>query len=854
MKAKTISISALFLCMSTTMLLAQTTTDTLKGEKKIDEVKIIGNTKKGSESNIITAQKKAVEVIERVGSVQLEKQGIGDVSVAVTKATGSQKQEGSGQIFIRGLGDRNNSTTINGLPIPSNDPMYKNLDLSIIKTDMIDFVGLEKVYQPKLWGDMSGANVDIVTKVYTGKPYFKVNLGSSVNTNAVRKNNFYLQDGPDYFGFKQVNRPSNARVATQGYAFSTSWNNKERLTPINSNLGVDFGTNFKIGSQGRLSIFGYGSFDNDYSFVEGNIGSSYNNTGSALKELYGQEYKYLTNTTGLLNINYRINPNHSINYSSNYIHTTEQKLGNYSGYIRDVNELLNENQDRIEVANLRRALYKTNDLFINQLRGEHKLSDPLKIVWNIGYNRLDSRRPDRQQNISVFNTETGNNYFANSNPGANQRYFDKLIENDYVGDLHADYNFSDDLKVTLGYSGRMKDSDFRAYQYNFRILQPQGNYYLDPQNYDGFFNLNNYTTGNLFQISTFWGDIKDPQQALKPQYYQSKLFNNAGYANIEYKFNDKFTGQLGLRYDNLDQEITYMTAIFSNGGIINKNYSKLLPSLNLKYAVNDKNNLRFSASKTYTTPLLIELAPYEYEEIDELSFGNVDLNPADNYNVDLKWEWFPNRSEVISVTAFGKYIIDPIARVTVNSSSNSVSFVNTGDSGRVFGVEAEVRKDLYQVNNTRFYTFLNASYINSQQDLNNDKVVAENPNSRVSVDFIKDKDKMQGASDFLANVNLGWEQKWGEKNAFDFVLSYSYISDNIYALGYQTKGNIVDKSINTLDAILKLKFASGLGISFTGRNLINPDYKRVQANDNGDVTVRSFKKGMNYGVGFSYEF
>lgn len=46
MKAKTISISALFLCMSTTVLLAQTTTDTLKGEKKIDEVKIIGTSKK----------------------------------------------------------------------------------------------------------------------------------------------------------------------------------------------------------------------------------------------------------------------------------------------------------------------------------------------------------------------------------------------------------------------------------------------------------------------------------------------------------------------------------------------------------------------------------------------------------------------------------------------------------------------------------------------------------------------------------------------------------------------------------------------------------------------------------------
>ncbi|HAI82023.1 MAG TPA: TonB-dependent receptor, partial [Chryseobacterium sp.] len=99
-----LSIAVFFLSCSTTILYAQETrNDTIKKEKRIEGVTIQGSVKKSSESNIISLQKKSVEVIERVGASQLEKQGVGDVSVAVTKATGAQKQEGSGQVFIRGL-------------------------------------------------------------------------------------------------------------------------------------------------------------------------------------------------------------------------------------------------------------------------------------------------------------------------------------------------------------------------------------------------------------------------------------------------------------------------------------------------------------------------------------------------------------------------------------------------------------------------------------------------------------------------------------------------------------------------------------------------------------------------------
>lgn len=842
-----ISIAALFLSATFTGLHAQVKTDSANREKKIEGVQLRGSVKKGAESNIISLQKKSVEVIERVGAVQLEKQGVGDVAVAVTKATGAQKQEGSGQVFIRGLGDRSNSTTINGLAVPSNDPIYKNIDLSIIKTDMIDFVGLEKVYNPKLWGDMSGANVDIVTKVYTGKPYFKVNLSSSVNLNAVKKNHFYLHDGLDYFGYKMLDKPKNAAIVNQGFAFTTSAKDKEILNPINSAFGVDFGRNFNIG-EGRLSLFGYGAFENDYQYTKGITGASYDADGSPLRIFdNAEEFSYDTNSTAVLNLNYRLNGNHTLNLSSNYIHTTEQKLGEYAGFDRNY---LDDPQRTEGYTMLRRGTNKINDLAITQLRGEHTITTPLKLYWNLGYNFLKSARPDRQQNASIFLNNTQQNYFASSNPGANHRYFDRLFEHDYVGNIYADYMVNENLKLTFGYNGRYKDSDFRATQYNFRPLQRIA---VDASNYDSYFNLNNYRSGNFFDIVTFRGDIRsNPANALIPQYYQSNVFNNAGYANIEYKFSDSFTGQLGVRYDNLQQEIEFNTAIFSNGGKVIKDYSKILPALNLKYALNDQHNLRFSASKTYTTPLLLEIAPYEYEDIDELSYGNIDIYPSDNYNVDLKWEWFAKRNEVISLTAFGKYIQNPIARVTAASSANTTSFVNVGDTGTVYGVEFEARKDLFSVNGSRFYAFVNATYLNTNQELDREKVAREN--TTVSINPIRTEDKMTGASDLLANANLGWERKWGDKNTMDFVVSYSYLSDNVYALGYERRGNLVDKSINVLDAVARFSFGNGIGFSLSGKNLLNPTFKRVQDNENAEYVVKEYKAGARIGAGVSYTF
>lgn len=850
MKRSKISIAAFFLFASFTYGFAQNQ-DTIRTEKKIEGVVIRGTTNKGAEANLIQTQRRSLEVIERVGSLQLEKQGIGDVSLAVTKATGTQKQQGTGQIFVRGLGDRSNATSINGLLIPSNDPTFKNIDLSILKTDMIDYISLDKIYHPKLWGDVSGATVDIVSKIHTGKPYFKINLSSSANLSTLKQNTFYKGQGLNFFGWDGATIPTDNEILTQGFAFTKGTQNKEMFTPINSSLALDFGRNFNIGSEGRLSVFGYGAFENDHQYAKGTFGGSYD-SGTTSTKLYprSEEFKYATNTTGLINLNYRMNSRHTVNFTANYIHTTNQKLGFYEGHNRD---FLDDPSETTGYTQMRRAVTKVNDLLVLQLRGDHKLSDDLKLNWNLGYNHLDSKHPDRQQNVSVFDRAKSQSYFASSNPGVNHRYFDSLIQSDYLGNLSLDYHLNDKAKVSVGYNTKYQQSDFQATQYNFRVKPGPFNYYVDPTNYDSFFNLANYQTGAYFDIVTFRGDIvHNAATALIPQFYQSEVFNNAGYANVDYQISDRFTGQLGVRVDHLDQHMVYNTAIFSNGGAVQKNYTKILPALNLKYVLSDTQNLRFSASKTYTSPLLIELAPFEYEDIDDSSYGNIDLYPSDNYNVDLKWEMFPKKSELISITAFAKLIQNPIARVTVASSANIASFVNVGDTGKIFGSEVEIRKDLYERNGTRLYAFANATYLHTSQDLDAAKVSREN--TTVSVNFIKDKDKMTGASDFIANANLGWQQKGSRGETLDFVVSYSYISDNVYALGYEGLGNQIDKAINTLDAVAKIKLNNGIGLSLSGKNLLNPTFSRIQRNTTVDHTIREYKTGISIGAGVSYEF
>ena len=82
-----------------------------------------------------------------------------------------------------------------------------------------------------------------------------------------------------------------------------------------------------------------------------------------------------------------------------------------------------------------------------------------------------------------------------------------------------------------------------------------------------------------------------------------------------------------------------------------------------------------------------ERAPFQFEEVTQIKFGNPDLDVSTNYNIDVRWEYFPKSGEVISFTGFGKIIQNPINEVVVASATNDISYVNTGKQANVFGAE-----------------------------------------------------------------------------------------------------------------------------------------------------------------------
>ena len=342
---------------------------------------------KEKETALLSEQKKAVEIKQSIGAQEMSRKGVTDVATAVTKTTGITKQEGSGSIFVRGLGDRYNSTTMNGLPIPSNDPEKKNLNLEIFSTDIVESISIDKVYSSRLFGDFAGGNVDINSKDYKGKGFIRVDVGSKVNTNALSEDNFYLQKGYNSFGFNSASIPSNPLTS---YGFNTL--QLESKNPIASSFGISGGKSFSVGSEGKLNFFATANYSNEYSSITDGSVKSINGSGVIAKD-FNQYTKmsYATNFTGMVNVGYKINSNNKLSYNSVFINTSNLSKKEYTGFFVDGGE---DNNGFI-----RRNQYDKNTLWINQLLGEHKLSERSKFNWGVSYNTIVGDEPDRTQNI-----------------------------------------------------------------------------------------------------------------------------------------------------------------------------------------------------------------------------------------------------------------------------------------------------------------------------------------------------------------------------------------------------------------------------------------------------------------------
>lgn len=836
----------------------------------LEAVTIKVSSKKESFQSLLGEQKKAIEVKTSIGAEELSQKSVGDAAGAVAKISGVSKEEGSSNVYVRGLGDRYLNTTLNGLSLPSNSIDKKNIDLDLFTTDIIENVSISKSYSPHFYSDFSAGNVNIDSKSFTGDRVFELSFGSGVNSYAIGQDRFMKSEGTGRFGFyNRYNHNPFAVVLSHGIDPVNAG------APIGANISGVIGKSFDLNDDSRLSLFISGSYENDFSFQEGSA-VDYTNTYNKIFPST-EEFNYSTNTTLLASAIYKIDNNHKITYNSLFSNSSKDKVA-YFG--TEGNGFYRESRSQVDTD---RGFYQMNVqfnqdmIFVNQLLGKHTLNEKLKLDWGIGYNKVYSNEPDRKRVsledyfFALDDDQNTNPVFLTNNSFDNQRYFQKMTDDELNGRIKFSYQINEKVKLNYGYNGRLKTRDFENIRYGYKNFD-DSLVINDVNNLNEVFNIQN-VLDSLIQTDVF--RALTPQNGVGPtnrpgqleNTYNGNLEAHGGYISFEINLDNKWLIVPGFRAESFLQEIDYdVINLVNNPGSSKVIEEFYLPSINIKYALNDDQNLRLSASKTVSTPEFKEMAPIVYEGVTQRIGGNPDLlgrvegntyenvkdiSYSDILNIDVKYENFIGQGQVLSLAAFTKQINNPINLVVANDATGTQRYFRTGDKATVYGVELEYRKHLLldEEENGKLTFGFNGTYMHTEQDL------YSNISGTYSTSFNKNTEELQGASPLILNADLSYKSNLFKDVKSTFNLVGNYYSDRISALGSGQLGNVIEKGVVSLDFILKNKISEKSELNFTAKNLLNPKVQQVRELTNQeDIILSSFQRGINIGIQYKYKF
>jgi outer membrane receptor protein involved in Fe transport len=877
MNFRKLSIAVLFLTASGSLLYAQETkSDSTNREKKIEGVVIQGSTNRKTETAVLLEQKKAVVQKQAVSAEEISRKGISNVEQGLTKITGITTVEGRG-LFVRGLEERYNYLLINGLGSPSNNPFQKIIALKQFPTDVVGKLNIYKTFNSNLYGDFAGATFDIET-LTMDRAFSKVEFSVGVNTLSTFRDNFLISENADgmkgYLGLNSNDRrlpenirdvrPSNLRftAAQSQQYFKDSWNvDKVKAMP---NTGIGFTTAQKIkAGEGNIGIMFSLNQSSEYSYREGAKNQFLDNGGEVIvlnNLLDRKQYNYELESSVLLGLGYK-NRKTQINLNAMYLQNSNNIIEDYFGY---------KNQ---QVQNKDIGFFRTNQLDISkfldfQLTGSHKINDRQTIKAGASYVLNNYQQPDRKiiegsradgsgrmlSDDQLFTTYGGNNII--------RQYLD--VNSKFYASAFGEYTLllgeKGDRKeypfqINVGYNGF---ADLRKTSYRFIFGKPPVGktaqpFILNRNNPQAQFNTD-LQNGNFF--------FQEESDAYSP-FSSIFQFVNAGYANINYKPNDTWDILVGARYENDLSLIRYNFQGSADRQYIQKNRDLFLPSLAVKKALNDRNNLRFAFSKTVTRPVLIETMPIDYINPDnETIRGNPLIKNSDNYNLDLKWEYYPSNKEMFSANVFAKRIDNAIERSFLASGSNSVTitFYNAKRAD-IVGIELEALVNLGRISESlnKFSFGANATFMYTDVNRSEEQLKLEKPKG-YSDDQLHRRG-LQGASPYTLNADLKYDVK--KKNSLTRTISavYNVSGSKIFAVGSSGTDNFYERPFNQIDLIYQEQLTKNWNVKFAIQNILNNQYKielgdnsyyRVDINNNYQYT--NYYRGTNFNMTVGYTF
>ena len=806
---------------------------TLREESlQAEEVTITAERMLNTEAAILSDRKKAAVIGDGISADQVKKTPDVTSGDALKRVTGISVVDNK-FVYVRGVTDRYNATTLNGVTTTSTEVGKKSFTYDLLPANLLENTVVVKSATPDLAGDFTGGLVQLNTLDFPDRSVLKLTLRSGYNTITTSEDFLGSQGGQrDWLGFDDGGRgypgdPTNQwDVAGQ---LPNTWAPRRETAPVNGGFALSYGDRWLLDDEAadQLGIVGALSYQNGFQKAE--LSTNYVSQGGDPQVFSGSNNTYGVLWGGILDLNYKMGGLHKFSLKNNYNRLADDKVNVADGYDSngDVRRLTTEWSER--------------STYAVSLGGQHtfpSLSE-LGVQWKGYYN--DSRReePDRKS-IEYSRPTNSPDLPFEARPG--ERSWANFFERLSGASADVTVPVARDLKVKVGglAEGRDRAYGIRYYQMDHNNLNAQ-TYYLTGLPVDSIYRPENFGPGKFGMnlVSNSW-DEYTADQGLYALYGMVDMpFSAAG-------LDFRLAG--GARMENSTQNVQ-TTAAPGSPDLVNAQLKRVdvLPSVNLTWMASDITNLRLAYSHSVNRPEFREMASvyiYDFDTYEGLQ-GNPALQRAYIRNYDVRAEIFPGVGELVAVSFFYKSITGAIEEQLLPSSKPLRTWFNS-DRGKNYGWEFEVRKDFGFLGEYGRSFSVTGNYTRIMSEIEYTVPITDPNNQGNIVGEQVLTRPMQGQSPYMINLSLLFTEP---TLGTSLNVLYNTFGSRLDAVGYND-ADTYEQPRDVVDVALTQPIGRALEFKVAVRDLLAQDQEYTRR----ELPYRTYQRGTNYSLSLSMAF
>ena len=792
--------------------------------KQLGEVVVTGRREYRSDRSAVETVKNAGNVLNVMSQQSIQLSPDVNVASVLQRVSGvTMERDASGEAsyaILRGMDKRYNYTLVNGVKIPSPDDKNRYIPLNIFPSDLMDRLVVSKSLTADMEGDAAGGVVDMVMKDAPSCFQFQANA-------AIGTTDYFWKDGRDYITSNRSDYTKKAPYEAFGSEYKASmsdFKNGPVQLKSHSMPAPNFIGGLSVGNRfwnDRLGVILAGSIQNTFRGTERTYNSVKMASGEQamyISKLNHRYYSIHDLTTGAhAKIDLTL-PGHKIEWYNMYVRTNSKGV-RYNNSIGTEYIGANSYTQDDEI----RSLSTTQSIFATNLKGTHHLTKNFTLDWSGIFSQAKEEDPDRtyvtlSNSVSTEadadgNILSGNLWDTNKNitktfPKDAERRFQHNMDTDWAGYINLTYDthFANDVEALwkAGAQYRRKERSNRYYSY---IFSPADN----AQDLDG---------NGLEQFDNVDWVCKTPYSQASQLNYDSKEHIGGAYAMVTLKTK---LGELiaGFRAEHTNQIYTMLQHFRNMGQIGEQSYWDYLPSASLKWTPTKNMNIRLSYYRSINRPGFYEIVPYQIMGEEYQEKGNPNLKRARIDNIDLRWEWFPSKTEQILAGVFYKYLKDPIEQVFVTSDgkigagTDAYYMPDNLGNAKNMGFEIDVIKYIRHFGIKANYTYTYSKITTSKREYKEGSAEYKSG--------VTQSRPLVNQAPHTANISLLYKDT---ENGWNAQLASSFTGAKLALVSPFKDADQWDKAMFGLDLSAEKQFKNGFSIFFKANNLLDAKRER----------------------------